>query len=94
MSTLHQLNRLASIDACQPATAATDSILLIEEAVSIMLQPHAVSRLSQSAAAVYVLGTDAQARGIQLPAEPGNIKALPVEDWIALCISHDRVVSW
>lgn len=94
MSTLHQLNRLASIDASQPATAATDSILLIEEAVSIVLQPHAISRLCQSAVTVYVLERDAQARGILIPAAPENIKALGVEDWIALCISHDRVVSW
>ncbi|MCR9279083.1 MAG: sulfurtransferase complex subunit TusB [Pseudomonadaceae bacterium] len=95
MSTLHQINRLASLDACCPALAINDSILLIEEAVSVVLEPNSMKKLLELATTIYVHHIDATARGIQSKLiEAGNAKAVSTEDWVKLCTSHDRVVSW
>ncbi len=94
MSTLHQVNRLASIAVCGSACAQTDSIVLIEEAVSILLTLEELSAQFGSEHNIYVLETDARARGIPLPPESTNMSAVSLDEWVALCASHDRVVSW
>lgn len=91
VATLHILNKLAQpLELCLSALAQGDSVILIEEAVYALLQPELMKQLSNSAS-LYVLDTDAKARGI---AFVDTVSAVNYEQFVDLTVQHDKSISW
>lgn len=90
---LHTLNQPPAngscLARCLDAMTTQDTLLLIEDGVYWAL-PAFASQLKPVADRLYVLDADVQARGLTLPAE----KRISDEQFVALCVSHDKVVSW
>ena len=90
---LHTLNQppanLSCLERCLEAMAADDSLLLIEDGVYWAL-PAFASRLAALQGRLHLLEADVKARGLELPAE----QCINDDQFVALCISHEKVVSW
>lgn len=90
---LHTLNQPPANDTCLArcldAMAADDSLLLIEDGVYWAL-PAFASRLASLQGRLYLLAADVKARGLELPAE----QCINDDQFVALCVSHDKTVSW
>lgn len=85
---LHILNSSASLNRCLSSISDTDSIILIEDAV--VLSTSIMQKVSASIA-VYALNDDLARRGIN-PSD--NIKALSYSEFVDLCVTHTKCLSW
>ena len=94
MSNLFTLNKgpadPALFQSVCEAISATDSLILIEDAVYWSLPAYRETLLSLDCAAIYMLRPDAEARGI------ANTGIEPVEDaqFVELCVRHSKTLSW
>jgi tRNA 2-thiouridine synthesizing protein B len=90
---LHTLNQppanAACFERCREAMSSDDTLLLIEDGVYWAL-PAFAARLESLSGRVKVLAADAAARGVDLPAA----HCIDDQAFVALCVSHDKVVSW
>ena len=74
---------------CLRAIGAGDSILLLEDGVYELMIPDQRLTAVPDSCAVFVMGADALARGVQVPAE-----LVDYERFVSLCLEHDQVLSW
>lgn len=90
---LHTLNQPpaneACLERCLDAMGAEDSLLLIEDGVYWAL-PAFASRLASLGERLYLLQPDLEARGL----DSGGKPCVDDEGFVALCVGHDKVVSW
>ncbi|GGB92845.1 hypothetical protein GCM10011352_18640 [Marinobacterium zhoushanense] len=90
---LHTLNQAPANAACMAsalaAMTAQDTLLLIEDGVYWTL-PTFASQLANIPGSVVALAPDLQARGLTSDA----IESVDDAGFVALCVSHDKVVSW
>lgn len=95
MTTLHVINKTDAALWCTCSTALTsgDALLLIEDAVYAALP--AQHPVVEVPAGVYMcaLAEDLAARGISARIRSGFSQA-SYNDFVALSLAHDRVVSW
>lgn len=91
MPTLHQLNAAHKLPTCHPLLAAGDRLLLLESAVTLVLDP-ALQALP-AGVQLLVLATDLQARGL-IQACPTSVQILDDEQWVQATLEADRVCSW
>lgn len=88
---LHQFS--CSLDKARellPSVAKDDGILLINDAVYWMRQANTMAQLPSNVT-VYVLESDASARGISISPP---FKAITYSDWVELTLSYSKTVSW
>lgn len=92
MKTLHTVNKSGQPMAlCLRAVAAGDSVLLIEDGVYELFSSGKKIEALPNNCSLYVLDVDARARGVSLPE---HIKAIGYDDFVALSVDHDNVLSW
>lgn len=90
MSILHTVNKPGqAMTLCLRAIGAGDSILLLEDGVYELMIPDQRLTAVPDSCAVFVMGADALARGVQVPAE-----LVDYERFVSLCLEHDQVLSW
>ena len=90
MSILHTVNKPGQpLELCLRAASSGDSVLLIEDAVYELMSPGQRLDALPDDCAVFVMGADAMARGVQVPAE-----VIDYERFVTLCVEHDQVLSW
>ncbi len=87
MATLHVLNKAAAWTDCEPLLGPGDAVLLIEDGVYAARQPLSVD------VPIRALDPDVQARGLSGQLAP-NVELASFDDFVALVVSHDRVVTW
>jgi len=92
MATLHQLNTQHKLANCLKLLAATDSLVLIETAVTLVVQPDFLQQLPQGLK-VLALNSDLQARGL-LNTCPAAIRIITDAEWVEASLEADRVCSW
>ena len=86
VATLHLVNKAAAWADCQPLLGLGDTVLLIEDGV------YAAERLG-GAISARALAPDVRARGLSERLGP-NVGLASFDDFVALVVSHDRVVTW
>lgn len=92
MPTLHQLNATHKLPLCRPLLAAGDSLLLLESAVALALDPAQLQALPPGVQ-VLALAKDLQARGL-LQACAAQVQPIDDAAWVAATLEADRVCSW
>lgn len=89
---LHTLNQAPAnsscLESCLEAMAPEDTLLLIEDGV-YWLQPAFQSSLV-AVGKLVALAPDVKARGLEIATE----QQVDDDGFVALCVSHDKVVSW
>lgn len=99
--TLHTWNKADatrdSFRLCLAALAPGDALLLIEDGVYLAADA-AVQRMQEARAmteppALFALAPDLAARGISARISP-LVNVIEYADFVALCLQHERVVSW
>lgn len=85
MTILHMFNQNALVRPNLVFISEVDSLLLCGDAV------YAMRELSGCSQQLYALEEDVQARGL---AAPGQVHLLDYAGFVALCVEHDKVVSW
>jgi sulfur relay protein TusB/DsrH len=73
-----------------PSVAKNDGILLINDGVYWLRQPSTLTALPTNVT-VYVLESDASARGITINPP---FKVITYSDWVELTLSYSKTVSW
>ena len=86
MATLHVVNKAAAWADCEPLLCRGDTVLLIEDGV------YAAAHLGDTIS-VRALEPDVRARGLLDRLGPG-IGLASFDDFVALVVGHDRVVTW
>lgn len=90
---LHTLNQPPSNTACLEsalsAMAEGDTLLLIEDGVYWALPAYS-ARLSSISGNLLALQPDLAARGLDCD----GVEQVDDAGFVALCVSHDKVVSW
>ncbi|KZN14585.1 hypothetical protein [Marinomonas sp. TW1] len=94
--TLHQINQLSYANHIEPLWQQSlkqgDAVLLIEEAILRLTQPHLTSMtpLEEKHICLYYLQRDAEGYGVQ----PSLGKALSDTEWVELAFSASSHISW
>lgn len=92
---LHVVNKTdaALWSACRAALSDGDALLLIEDAVFAVLPGYCEALRIPPAVQILVLSDDLAARGISARI-PADLCQLSYQDFVALSLRHDKVVSW
>ncbi|ODC03695.1 hypothetical protein BFW38_09215 [Terasakiispira papahanaumokuakeensis] len=94
MTTLHQIHRADRLNQnIVQWWQADDTLLLIEGAVVALTHAQWRHGLPEGIR-VAALKDDIIARGLPLDNLPQDVTLLSDQDWVALTIQHDRVLSW
>ncbi len=92
MSILHTVNKPGQpLELCLRALSSGDGVLLIEDGVYALMSPDQKLSTLPDNCAVFVLGSDATARG--LPAS-APAETIDYDRFVALCVEYDQVLSW
>jgi len=96
--TLHVINKgdPACWQAMLPALQRGDDLLLTEESVYAALPAHGLAPLltaAQQQVTLYALLEDLALRGISAKIR-ADVASISRADFVALCLTHERVVSW
>jgi len=101
MSTLHTVNKspfaTGSLASCLNHCKDGDAILLIEDGVYGGLAETSVSGQVQKmmgSVAIYVLGPDADARGLAADRLLAGINGVDYDGFVDLVAKHDRTQAW
>lgn len=73
--------------------STTDSLLLLEDAVYLVLDTGQLKILASTTTQLYALAEDLAARGISAKIPPA-IKVVDYKEFVALCLTHDKLVNW
>lgn len=101
MSTLHTVNKspfatqslLSCINHCKDG----DAILMIEDGVYGALDGSGMSDFVRQAAkkvSLYVIGADADARGLEASKLLSEVKSVGYDGFVDLVTEHDRTQAW
>ncbi len=80
-----------SVQACLAHCASGDSLVLLNTAVTVLLDEN-WNRSLNAGVAVYVLAADAAAQGIEQ--KSGDWKFITDSDWVELFRYHRHCLSW
>lgn len=95
MATLHLLSAAPgarAVESCLALAVEGDSLLCFGDGVYNLLGRH-YDQLREVCLPVYVLGEDADARGLG-DRLPGGVETIDYSMWVALSESHERSASW
>jgi len=97
MAILHTWNKAAtghsSFRQSLACMSSTDSLLLLEDAVYLVLDTGKLQVLTSATTQLYALAEDLAARGISAKI-PSAINVINYKEFVALCLTHDKLVNW
>lgn len=95
MSTLHVINKTVESlwQSCASVLSKGDALLLIEDAVYAALPAQPQLALLPAGTHLHALADDLALRGISAKIRPG-IEQITYNQFVALSLAHERVVSW
>lgn len=94
MTTLHQIHRADRLNQDIVQWWQTDDTLLLIEGAVVALTHTQWRHSLPEGIRVAALKDDIIARGLPLDSLPQDVTLLSDQDWVALTIQHDRVLSW
>jgi len=101
MSTLHTVNKSPfdrpSLQSCLRLSAKGNAILLYEDGIFGAIKGSEVSSLVETALsdkAIYVLGPDLKARGIDEGKLIAGIKIVDYKGFVDLTVENDKINAW
>jgi tRNA 2-thiouridine synthesizing protein B len=101
MSTLHTVNKSPfdrnTLEACLRLVTKGNSVLLIEDGVYGAMQGTSKSDVVEKAlndVAIYALGPDLKARGIDESKLIDGIKVVDYKGFVDLAVANDKVNAW
>ena len=101
MSTLHTVNKspfsAGSLASCLNHCKDGDAVLMIEDGVYGGLAGTSVAALVQQktgSVAIYVLGQDAEARGLAADRLLQGVSGVDYDGFVDLVADHDRTQAW